>query len=148
MRLARADGIERLQAPGRGAEQTRGVAAAPEVEGDLRAHALKLGAAELVQRPGVGGRQQRLRGQEVRGFDLARAAARARDARCPGSAVNVTALSRNAAEAAMPAAALCARRRVQQLLGDVVIGAVAACARCQARRSGSLPGSVAAASAA
>ena len=68
--LARKLGIQALEALGGRREERRGIATAPEVERHLGPHALKLGAAELVERAGVGGGQERLRGQEVRGLEL------------------------------------------------------------------------------
>ena len=70
MGLARQLEIQALEALGGRRQQRRGIAAAPEIERHLGPHALKLRAAELVERAGVGGGQERLRGQEVRGLEL------------------------------------------------------------------------------
>ena len=70
VRLSRALGIQGLQARRGTAQEGRGVAAAPQIKRHLRAHALQLRAAELVEGAGVGGGQQRLRGQVVRRLEL------------------------------------------------------------------------------
>ena len=61
VRRARELGIERLQAPGRAAEQPRGVADAALVERDVAAQVLGLRRLQLGHRPGLG------RGHEVLG---------------------------------------------------------------------------------
>ena len=130
------------------AQQRRGIAPAPEVEGHLRAHALKLGAAELVERPGVGGRQQRLGGQEVGGLELGAGGGQGPRGPLPGVGGERDRPVQERGGGGDAAAALGARRRIQQLLGHVVVGGAWPRAP-DARRAGRdrCTGSVAAASA-
>ena len=127
-------------------QQRWGVAPAIERERDLRAHALHLGAAELSERTNLGGDQQFLPDIEVGGRVFRSAATSARIARWPGSGSAHRPSQRSGR--GCPAAALSAVSRPDQFGGHLLIGLDAAEARCQARRSGSTFGSVAAASAA
>ena len=72
---------------------------------------------------------------------LACAAASAREARCAGSSVRVVARSRKACSCGQPTR-LRPAGRVFKLRRDVFVGPGEACARCQARRSGSSRASV------
>ena len=75
-------------------------------------------------------------------WTLACAAASAREARCAGSSVSIVARSRNAAAAASPPRARARPAERSSSAATSSSGPGEACARCQARRSGSSCGSV------
>ena len=148
MGLASHRGVERLEAPGGIEQQRRSVAAARAGERDLRAQPLQPRALKLVERGKLGGRQQlerrvrcpgielRLRGGQGPPAPLAPDRGSARP-RAPGTPQppprpRGPAPGRPSAPARRPPP-----RRAP----------TAACARCHARRSGSVSGSVASASA-
>ena len=115
-------------------------------EGELRAQPLQPGALQLVERPSS--RQPPAASEPPSGAPascLACAAVSSRWARRAGSGVSLAARSRNAAAAARPPRARARSAERSSSAATSSSGASVAWARCQARRSGSSSGSVAAA---
>ena len=103
-------------------------------------HPLHVRVAELAERSDLRRYQQGLRGGEISRRVLRLGRRQRREARSPGSGVSATARPQNAADAATPPRR---RARSAELMSSAATpssGPAVACARCQARRSGSTPG--------
>ena len=111
-------------------------------EGDLGAQQIDTRAAELVERPGLRGRQELRAASNCPAPRLAWAAASDRSAFRAGSPVSATERFRNAAAAARPPRAWARPAETSSSSATSSTGPVAATARCQARRSGSASRSV------
>ena len=116
-----------------------------EGEGELRAQPLQASALQLVERAFFGSASSFRAAAGAPASCLACAAVSSRWARRAGSGVSVADRSRNAAAAARPPRARARSAERSSSAATSSSGASVAWARCHARRSGSISGSVAAA---